>query len=203
MSLYTAHRQGFSSLTAAAEGGTCAVPGPRQCPHPPHRGHTRRSGRMACQPCPLQLTWLQRASRQPQGQGRKAKEKAQVFEPARQHVVRAVRSQVVLLPNQPTTTKPSQTDTRGRRSIKATCYLSHAASLAASAVGDKSLTWVCHITGDAKMQHRQCTQPALVEVTALAAPQVKCNGVFPASPTLKIRKNKSFGNKARPLHGQR
>ena len=49
--------------------GTRAVPGPRRCPHPPHRGHPGRRGRMACQPCPRQLTWLQRASRQLQGEG--------------------------------------------------------------------------------------------------------------------------------------
>ena len=64
---------------------------------------------MACQPCPRQLTWLQRASRQPQGQGGREKEKAQVFEPVRQHVVRAVKSGGA--PFQPTsTTKPALVD---------------------------------------------------------------------------------------------
>ena len=48
---------------------TCAVPGPRRCPHPPHRRHPGQRGLMACQPFPRQRTWLQRASRQLQGQG--------------------------------------------------------------------------------------------------------------------------------------
>ena len=38
-----------------------------------HRGHPGRRGRMACQPCPQQHTWLQRAPRQPQGQGGREK----------------------------------------------------------------------------------------------------------------------------------
>ena len=46
---------------------------------PPHRGHPGRSGGMACQPCPRQLTWLQRASRQPQGHGGRERKNAQVF----------------------------------------------------------------------------------------------------------------------------
>ena len=46
-------------------------------PHPPHRGHSGQRGRMACQPCPRQHTWLQRASRQLQGQGGREKKDAQ------------------------------------------------------------------------------------------------------------------------------
>ena len=52
---------------------TCAVPGPRQCPHPLTEDTGQRGG-MACQPCPRQHTWLQRASRQLQGQGEREKE---------------------------------------------------------------------------------------------------------------------------------
>ena len=61
--------------------GTCADSGPRQCPHHlPHRGHPGRSGGMACQPCPQQLTWLQRTSRQLQGQGGRDKKTLRCLE---------------------------------------------------------------------------------------------------------------------------
>ena len=69
----------------------CADPGPRQCPHPPHRGHPGRRGGMACQPCPRQLTWLQRASRQPQGQGGRERKEALVSEMRWQRMVRAMK----------------------------------------------------------------------------------------------------------------
>ena len=55
---------------------------------------------MACQPCPQQLTWLQRAPRQPQGQGGREKEKVQVFEPVCRHVVCAMKCGGA--PSQPT-----------------------------------------------------------------------------------------------------
>ena len=61
---------------------------------------------MTCQPRPRQRTWLQRASRQLQGQGGREREKAQDFEPVRQRVVCAMKCGVAL-PNQPTITSPS------------------------------------------------------------------------------------------------
>ena len=134
VSLYTAHRLGIlrglpMSRSASSQNdcpivldsyrctplqqklreGTCAVPGPRQCPHPPHRGYPGQSGRMACQPCPQQLAWLQRASRQTQGQGGRERKVALVsFEPTCRHVVRAMKRGGV--PTQPTYNHQSITD---------------------------------------------------------------------------------------------
>ena len=71
---------------------------------------------------------LQRASRQLEGQGGREKEKAQVFEPVRQHVVRAVKSGGA--PSQPTYNHQTITDRHQcGRSAKVTCYLDHAAPL--------------------------------------------------------------------------
>ena len=92
-----------------------------------------------------------RASRQLQGQGGREKEKARVFE------------LVGGAPTQPTYDHHPITDRHQcRRSAKATCYLGHAGQ-----VPDVGLP---HYR-DARMQHPQSTQPALVGVTAVAAPK--------------------------------
>ena len=85
-----------------------------------------------------------------------------------------------------------QLKSQRRGTTKATRYLGCAASLTASAVGDRSLVWVCHVTGtpgcstaNVRNQHSW--------VTTVVAPKrvpTPTNGVFPASPTKNSGKTK-------------
>ena len=121
----------------------------------PHRGHPGQRGRMACQPCPRQLTLLQRASRQLQGQGGREKEKT----------LRSLLSLRVAYgcamkcgggPTQPTyhhlpiTAQHQCTQVRDHLICFAQgnfVTLGVRSLLTASALGDRSLMWAYHITG--------------------------------------------------------
>ena len=63
------------SLTAEAEGGYQCCSRTSGMPSFPSQTTPGQRGRIVCQPCPRQHTWLQRASRQLQGQGGREKKR--------------------------------------------------------------------------------------------------------------------------------
>ena len=138
--------------------GTCAVPGPRRCPHPPHRRHPGQRGLMACQPFPRQHTWLQRASRQLQGQGGREKKMLRL-EHARQNMVCAMKCGVA--PNLRTPFHHCLTPVL-------TCTQCNIVALGRrlptlpSAVGNKSLMWPYHNTGTPGCTTPLCSVPLIL-----------------------------------------
>ena len=73
------------SLTAEAEGGNLCCSRNSAVSSSPHRGHTGRSGRMACQPCPLQLAEGISPTTGPGREGKKRR--TGLFEPKCRHMV--------------------------------------------------------------------------------------------------------------------
>ena len=73
--------------------GTCAVPGPRQCPHPPHRGHPRQSGEngLPTMPTAAYLAAEGNRANHRAREGGKRKIALVSFEPTCRHVVCAMK----------------------------------------------------------------------------------------------------------------
>ena len=149
---------------------TCAVPGPRRCPHLPHRRHPGQRGVMACQPRPRQRTWLQMASRQLQGQGGRERKMLKLEPIHTQHTIHHLHNTSTLL-------LLCQMQHR---------YIGHTASHTASSCGEQVPDVAIPHYEDARMQHSQSRPLALLGVTTAVAPKAvpaSTNEVFPASPT--------------------
>ena len=113
--------------------------------------HPGQRGLMACQPFPRQQTWLQRASRQLQGQGGREEKTLRCLLSPRVHIVCAM-----MCDGDPTNLHPSNHHCltlvhTSKRLPQWLCpmqprYIGHTASLTASAEGDKSLIWSYRIS---------------------------------------------------------
>ena len=137
--------------------GTCAVPGHRRCPHPPHRGHPGQRGVMACQPRPRQRTWLQRASPQLQCQGGRERKMLNL----RMCAAQGVCNEVWCRPFP--TSLPSPIHhclTPAQRHAQCNnVTLGRRLPIQPSAVENKSLMWPYHITGTPGCSTPLCSVP--------------------------------------------
>ena len=172
---------------------TCALPGPRRCPHPPHRRHPGQRGLMACQPFPRQQTWLQRASRQLQGQGGRELKNTKV--PLSLHVAYGVCNEVrcrlyptsLLSPIHHCLTPTPHVETTLVVVPNATSlHWAYGPPYSLTAEGDRSLMWPYHITGTPGCSTPKVDNQHSPGVTTAVAPRAvpaSTNEVFPASPT--------------------
>ena len=118
-----------TSLQQKLREGTCAVPGHRRCPHPPHRGHPGQRGVMACQPRPTAAYLVAEGISPTTGPGREGKEKTMwCLLSLRVHIVCAMKCGGG--PAQPTyTTIPSLPYTSAHRQEITTVVLPNATLL--------------------------------------------------------------------------
>ena len=180
VSLYTAHRVGklrglsrsrsespvrlrehprhyrCTPLQQKLREGTCAVPGPRRCPHPPRRRHPGQRWVMVCQPRPRQRTSLQRASRQLQGQGGR-ETKCSRLEHVRQYKVCAMKCGGAPShpSDHPTTTIPTLPYTSTDVRPVQPCYIGQTAPHTAFSCGEQVPDVAIPHYRDARMQHSQ------------------------------------------------
>ena len=114
-------------------------------PSSPHRRHPGQRGLMACQPCPRQHTWLQRASRQLQGQGGRQRKMLNLS----MCTAHGVCNEVWCRPfptNLPSPIHHCLTPAR-RHAQCNIVTLGRRLPLQPSAVENRSLMWPYHITG--------------------------------------------------------
>ena len=147
--------------------------------------HPGQRGLMACQPFPRQQTWLQRASRQLQGQGGRETKDVLVL-----YVMYGVVNDWWCC-SFPTSLRTPIHHLHDTSTLLLLCpmqprYIGHTAPHTAFGCGEQVPDVVVPHYGDARMQHSQSTQPALPGVTTAHAPRgvpASTNEVFPASPT--------------------